>query len=135
MSPPFAARQEPESGSGDSCPGGVLPRGRRPTWREQQAPHLIFSNCVGLVGSLSSTGCLSTLAILVSLESFKAEISNQLRVFLEAFLEALAIFPARKPPSAGSCAPMSIKGKDKEASCVAVAPLGLLLTSVTTFPF
>ena len=109
----------------------------QPLAEQQPPPFNLFPNCVGLVISLSATVYLSTLTILVStvLESFKAEISNQLRVFLEACLEALAIFPARKPPSAGSCALVSIKGKGKEASCVAVAPLGLLLTSVTAFPF
>ncbi len=65
-------------------------------------PFNLFPNCVGLVGSLSLTACLSTLAILVStlLESFKAEISNQLRVFLEA----LAIFPSAEASERCSCA-------------------------------
>jgi hypothetical protein len=117
--------------------GGVLPRGRRPTQPGGAAgpPFNLSPNCVGLVGSLGPTVCLSTLAIPVSTlpETFKAANLNQLRVFLEACLEALAIFPARKIPSAGSCALMSIKRQRKEAWCV--APLGLLLTSVTTFTF
>jgi len=96
MSPTFCRPARAGVRLGGSCPGGVLPRGRRPTGPTlggaAAPPFNLFPNCVGLVISLSAAVCLSTLTILVStlLESFKAEISNQLRVFLDRGLSRSA---------------------------------------------